>query len=66
MHTTTPSGERVWQQSDWFTSILIEYLCWQGRDIGCGDQFSGALKATGAWVNVEVKYKRALKAKGYG
>ena len=56
----------MWQQSDWFTSILIEYLCWQGRDNGCGDQFLEALKAMWAWVDVEVKYKRALKAKGYG
>ena len=56
----------MWQQSDWFTSILIEYLCWQGRDIGCGDQFSGALKAMEAWADVELKYGSALKAKGYG
>ena len=64
LHTTTPSEEGVWQQSDWFTR-LIEYLCWQGRDIGCGDQFSGALKATAAWVDVELNYGRALKANGY-
>ena len=52
------------KESDWFTR-LIEYLCWQGRDIGCGDQFSGALKATAAWVDVELNYGRALKANGY-